>query len=194
MAQVIDRDRGDGNGTFNPPVKSGTSGSNKSNFSPNLLTSTGGLFGNTGALMTAYIGTNGKCYIAIHDQTSFDSEEDAEYDYPQMTPPSQYQDLRIQTYNLIMLQYRELGTAKFTISIDYYNRINDQYLNKQIPISISNTGKRKTFPDGKLHTRYIDFVISGERVQIKILRKANSGPLSIVKCIPCGSADEVPQM
>ena len=186
---------GGGKGPFNPPTQGGSS-SGKSTFNPGLITSTGGLFGTTGALMTPYISANGNCYIAVHDSTNFDTEEDAEYDYPQDTPPGQFQDLRNATYNLIMLQYRELGVAQFTINIWKYSKETDSYSNTPILIKIQNTYNRSSFPDKKLHTRFIGFggAISGERIQIKVTRKANSGPISITKLIPCGSADEVPQM
>lgn len=195
--QIFNPNSGIGhNGNFNPPNSGGSSGGNtKLTTSPSLLTSSGGLTGLSGLLMTPYFTPQGQCLVAIHDPTDFNCEEDCEYDYPQEIPPIQYQDSCDATWNRIKLKYRELGEVSFTLQIDYYNKTTDCFTTKKISLKISNPYPvRNTFPDNKIHTRYIPLVISGERPQIKVIRKANKGPLSITKLLFCGCADETPQM
>ena len=195
MTQPLKGNGGSGTGgSFNPPVQGG----NTNTFNVGLLTSTGGLSGITGLLMTPYKDQNGNGFIVVHDYTNFDCEENAEYDYPEYIPMDlgAYQEGQIVNCHLIKLKYRELGIANFIISVSAFNRNIDDFVTVNIPVAITNTNNRKTFPDKKIHTRFIGInpIISGERPQPKILRKVDSGPISITKLILCGNADEIPQI
>ena len=100
---------GERGGGFNPPTKGGSSGGNtKATINPSLLTSTGGLRGTAGLLMTPVINNAGDSFILVHDPNNFDTEEDVEYDYPEVIPPINYQDGRIASYHLLYYRYREL--------------------------------------------------------------------------------------
>jgi hypothetical protein len=185
--------------TFNPP-----SGSGKASIgaNPGLITSTGGLNGIDGLLLTPAISPiTGACFVINHDPTNFDCEESAEYFYRQEANYGQIPgEGRSCTIHLIILKYRELGVANFNVNITVFQQAIDDFVTVQIPVSIPTillTRKRKNlFPDSKIHTIKITppkGVIQGERPQISYSRKANSGPISISKLILCGNADETAQ-
>lgn len=176
-----------------PPAPKQPSGGTKSSTlggSPGLLTSTGGLFGVNGILLTpVFNNITQESYLIIMDSSNFNCDEDAEYDYPQVLPLEQ--EGRNVTCHLIILKYRELGLASFTINITVYQQTTDTFITQSYKVNIAS--KRSTFPDKRIHTKQIPIDITGERPQVTVTYKANSGPLSITKLILCGNADETPQ-
>jgi hypothetical protein len=198
MTQV-NRNGGGGGGGYNPPTKGGGTKSKANLSNPGLITSSGGLFGTSGLLLTPYVNnTTGQSYIIVHDPTNFDCEESAEYDFRQEIPMVQgnpYQEGTDVSCHLIKLKYRELGVTSFSINVTVYRKQTDDYFTTSITVNIEqvkNTPKR-TFPDKRIHTRFLSFLTTGERPQVSITRNANSGPMSITSLTLCGNADEVPQ-
>ncbi len=158
--------------------------------SPGLLTSTGGLFGINGVLLTPVINNmTGKSYILLMDSNDFNCEESAEYDFPQEIPPRESpQEGRDVNCHLIILKYRELGTARFNINVTTFEKDTDKFTTYSFPVIIT-----ALVPDNKIHTRYISISVPGERPQVSITRFGNTGPLSITSLTLCGNADTVPQ-
>lgn len=187
-----------GGGGFNPP-SGGGSGAGKSAITTTLITSTGGLIGIFGALLTPCIEpSSGNSFILTHMPEDFDTEEPAEYDYIQFAPEN-YEGRDV-TINQIVLKYREIGKAKFSVNITVFNKTLDDFETVQIPVVIPQKAlltknRKQSFPDNRIHTIRLApprGVIQGERPQITITRDANSGPISITKLTICGNMDEVP--
>lgn len=182
-----------GSGGYHPP-KSTPGGS------PGLLTSTGGLFGISGLLLApAFNSSTFKPYIIVIDPTNFNCEEAIQYTYRQ---EANYGKLpgegREASIHLIILKYREIGLANFSINITVFKKLIDDFNTVQIPVSIPTIplkGARiNKFPDGRIHTVRLSppkGVIQGERPQVTITAAANAGPFSITKLILCGNADEL---
>lgn len=165
---------------------------------PGLLTSTGGLYGTNGVLLTPVVNaTTGKSYIMLMDPSNFNTEENAEYDFPQVIPQGhEGEDV---SCHLIVLKYRELGAAQFSINITTYVRNEDTFVTQPFPVTIPplplSKARQATFPDERIHTFYISLpVITGERPQVTVTRNANSGPLSITSLTLCGNADQTKQL
>lgn len=173
-----------------PPKSKGNLGG-----SPGLVTSTGGLFGTTKALLLPFYDTkNRNVSLNIIDPTNFDTEEDAFYYFPSPN----IKDARAVTVHQVAIIYREIGPAIFSIGIIVYIRRTDKFVFKEVPIVISNTSPNidvvnAPFPDMKLHTRYSDLRIDGERPQVYLRRKADSGPISIISVTIAGHTD-VPEI
>lgn len=197
MVQVV-RDPpggvGGGGGSFNPPTtKTGSSAS-----SPGLLTSTGGLVGASSLLVAPCISAlSGATLVTIFDPTNFDTEESAEYDFPQETMYGEFNgECKFASINKVKVKYRELGIASCSINITVYLPKIDDFKTVQMPLKIPHIklskARQQTFPDGKLHTvtlHPVPGVITGERPQVTITRNAKSGPLSITRVILYGDAD-----
>src|SRR5258706_6609541 len=197
----IAKNGGGGGGGYNPPTKGGGTKSSTNLSNPGLITSSGGLFGTAGLLLTPYTNNvTGRSYIVVHDPTNFDCEEDAEYDFKQEIPQVQsnpYQEGRDVTCHLVILKYRELSVASFSVNVTVYRKQTDDYFTVQIPVKIKKIKDTKTriFPDNRIHTRNLSFdVITGERPQVTLTRDANSGPMCVTSLTLCGNADELPQM
>lgn len=171
--------------------------------SPGLLTSTGGLFATTGYLLApAWNNISQKPFIVVYDPSNFNCDEDAQYTYRQEANydriPGEGRECSI---HLVILKYRELGIANFSINITVFKKLIDDFITIQIPVKIPylplNTNKRKnSFPDNRIHTIRIapsNGVVQGERPQASITYKANSGPVSVTKLVLCGNADELSQ-
>lgn len=169
---------------------------------PQLLTSTGGLQGSLGALLTP-VNINQipgpSSYVMIHDANNFDTEEDCIY-YFREEVGSEYEGQYIQISKII-IKYRELGKAKFFIGISAYQQKTDSFKVVETEVSIPSVklskDRLKNFPDKKIHIINIappKGVIQGINPQVYIRRVANSGPLSITKLVACGYSDEVPQI
>lgn len=170
--------------------------------SPSLITSTGGLLGVNGILITpAFNQITNKSYIINYDSTNFDCEEDAQYSYRQEANFDKIGgEGRECTIHLLILKYRELGKARFNINITVFKQAYDDFVTYAIPINIPRLplkGARvNKFPDQQIHTMKIaplNGVIQGERPQVSYTRFKNSGPFSITKLIVCGNADEAAQ-
>lgn len=183
------------------PTKSGTTKSTIGN-NPGLITSTGGLSGNSEMLVTPYINTTtGNCHVTTYNSTDFDCEDDAEYDFRQEANYGQIPgEGRECTIHMIILKYRENGYAKFNLNITVFKQAIDDYQTVTIPVQIPPKPLTKArlakFPDGNIHTLKLyppNGVVQGERPQITITRKGKSGPMSITKLIICGNADETAQ-
>jgi hypothetical protein len=173
---------------------------------PGLLTSTGGLQGTSGFLLTPAFNpiTNASFFIG-HDPTNFNCDEAAEYDFRQECafPNIPYYEGRDVTIHQVILKYREIGIASFNVNITVFKKAIDDFETISIPVSIpaiplskASKTRKNNFPDGRIHTVRLappKGVVQGERPQITITSIANSGPYSITKLIICGNADEVAQ-
>lgn len=182
---------------FNPPSK-GTTGKVSTASSPGLLTSTGGLIGNSGFLITPVYNTIiNKPFISVIDPTNFDCEEDAVYYFRQEANYGQFPgEGREASFHRIILKYREIGKAFFNVNLTVYHKISDTFETISIPVTVPPisllVSKRINFPDFKIHTIKLTppkGVITGERPQLWLSRKANSGPHSVTKLVLCGNAD-----
>lgn len=168
---------------------------------PGLITSSGGLFGINGVLLTPVINNiTGNSYILLMDPSNFNCEDDGEYDFPQEIPPRNApQEGRDVTCHLIILKYREIGFAQFTINITTFEKDTDSFTSYPFVVNIPSkpltTKARKTnFPDKRIHTLRIPINVPGERPQVTINFKGNSGAHSITSLVLCGNADELPQI
>jgi hypothetical protein len=172
-----------GRNPYTPP-----SGKSTIKGSPGLLTSTGGLSGNNyRLLMPLFDSVFDKTYCAFIDADNNDSEEEAFYLFKQEdVMPSRF----VSVHKLIVM-YRELGVANFSVGIQVYNRQVNKFYQKSMALEIpARKQKGFPFPDGTLREMPVDFVIEGERPQIFIRRKANSGPLCITRIHMIGKADQ----
>lgn len=168
---------GGGTGTVSRASKTG---------SPGLITSTGGLFGDTGLLLVPFFDVKlGKNYLANWDSSNFDTEEDCTYFF-------KMEDLDVGRNIAIhkaVLVYRDIGRCRLTVGVTSYLATDDKYNTKSQTKFIGH----KT-PDLKLHTQDFNFVITGERPQLFVSRKANDGPFSAVSLTMVGHADEKEQL
>lgn len=157
--------------------------------SAGLLTSTGGLFGGTGLLFAPFynIRTN-KSYILQYDTSSFNCEEDGQYDFP--SPDSPNGVGRKVTIHKVILVYREIETAKFYVGVRAYISETDSFIFEEKLVKISP----KKPPDNKLHTRKLSIIVTGERPQPYIRWIRNNGGFSVIKLTLCGNADEKDQV
>jgi hypothetical protein len=149
-------------------------------------------------MMAPYLNTtNGYPYVIIYDPSNFNCEEAGEYDFRQEIPVVNQmpQEGRNVSCHLIILKYRELGVATFSVNVTVYNRLTDTFSTRSIIVNIQFV-KGRTFPDKRIHTRYIGLkpLITGERPQVTLTFNANSGPWSVTSLTLCGNADELPQL
>lgn len=167
------------------PTKSNLGGS------PGLITSTGGLYGSKFALLIPWYDTKNKnISLNVIDSDNFNCEEDAFYYF--MQPDVSI--AKAVTVHQVAIIYREIGPASFFIGVIVYIRRTDTFVFKEVPVLITNDSPNIDmvnfpFPDGKLHTRYVDIRIDGERPQAYIKRFADSGPLAITSVTLAGHAD-----
>jgi hypothetical protein len=174
---------GRGGGPFRPPV-----GKSTLKGSPGLITSTGGLFGtNFNLLMPLFDTVFNKTYLALVDPDNNDTEEEAFYIFKQEdVMPS-----RVVSVHKLIVVYRELGPAKFSVGVQVYIRKANKFYQKSVALQIVDRKDiTAPFPDRKLRELPVDLVIEGERPQVFIRRKANSGPLCITRIHMVGHADE----
>jgi hypothetical protein len=181
-------DRLQGEGFFpapGPPVPPPKKGVNPGG-SPGLLTSTGGLFGLTGALYVPFFDSLNNIYHAVLlDSNDFNCEEDAFYYF-------KVEDVNIgrscDIHKLVVV-YRNLGIGKVTFGVGIYQPQAKtdalKFVTKTVTKSLGNISANK-----KLYTQNFDLVISGERPQAFFTRKANDGPISIVSVVMVGDAGE----
>lgn len=185
----------------NPSGNKPGSGKSASNIgaNPGLVTSTGGIIGFSGYLLSPVFNTVTKnSYVLVMDPNNFNCEEASQYVFPQTIPPlNAPQEGRDVSCHLMILKYRELGVASFTITIWTFNKTTDSFQSVTYNISIPAIplkGSRKLlFPDGKIHTLRIPIQVNGERPQPVIFSNANAGPYSIVSLTLCGNTDETAQ-
>ena len=179
---------------FKPPV-----GTSTIQGSPGLLTSTGGLLGVAPLLLVPTFDFQlQRNYLGVINPNDFNCEEDAAYFFRE----EEVQLERVVSIHKIILTYREIGAADFIVGVTVYNWQDDSYNTKTINVSIAPPilkdskdrkilRRRNVFPDNKIHTKRLSLVISGQRPQLFITRKAESGPLSIVRATIIGKADEM---
>lgn len=146
---------------------------------PSLITSTGGLFGFNNALIVPFfdIRTN-LSYFVVYDPTDFNCEEDCLYKFRlESGEPGKEIDVV-----KIFLEYRDLGPVKFNVIVTatQYNKAKreEKIQRVSVPVSVGNKN-----PDNKIHSYYVDLKVIGERPQLSIFRKADAGPLSIIRAV-----------
>lgn len=183
MGQQFLPNGGGSGGGFKPPV-----GKTTIKGSPGLFTSTGGLFGsNYKLLMPLFDSVFDKTYLALIDADDGNCEEEAFYIFKQEdVMPS-----RVVSVHKLIVLYEELGPARFTVGVQVYLRQPNKFYQQSKEVFIKpRKDKDNPFPDGKLRELPIDLVIEGERPQVFIRRKGNSGPLSITRIHMIGKADQ----
>lgn len=159
--------------------------------SPGLVTSTGGLYGVDRALLIPFFDSKyNNTSLQIIDSDNFDTEEDAFYYFPS---PDIKTGRAVTVHNVVLI-YREIGLATFQVGVIVYVRKTDKFEFIERELKITNVSPKTNkvnpaFPDQKLHTRYADINISGERPQAYLRRSADSGPLSIISLTMAGHAD-----
>lgn len=174
---------GGGLGPFKPPV-----GKSTIRGSPGLLTSTGGLFGTDfKLLMPLFDSVFDKTYLALINPDDNNCEEEAFYLFKQEdVMPS-----RTVSIHKLIVVYKELGPARFSVGVQVYIRKTNKFYQQSRLLTIKPRNDRDApFPDGKLRELPVDLVIEGERPQVFISRKANSGPLCITRIHMIGKAEE----
>ena len=197
-----------GGGGFGGGGGSGSGGGTKSKTgsSPGLITSTGGLVGNSGLLLAPAFNTITLIpFVVLLDANNFNCEENSQYTFRQEANfekvPGEGRSCSI---HLIILKYREIGTVSFNINITVFNQMLDSFINTAIPVSIPiipytqmSKERKNKFPDNRIHTVKLSppqGAVSGERPQLSITVTGGKGPLAITKIIMCGNADESSQM
>jgi len=184
----FDPSGGEGSGTgghpYNPPV-----GKSTIQGSPGLLTSTGGLIGtNFALLMPVFDIKFQKTYLAFIDSSDFNTEDDCFYTFRQ-------EDVMINrkvSVHLLVVTYREIAKATFTIGVQVFMAETNSFKISSKEVKIDKPlDKKAIFPSGSLKTKKIPIsVIAGERPQVFISRKADSGALAITRVMMVGKADE----
>jgi hypothetical protein len=177
--------RGGGMGSPGLPAPAPAKGKNPGG-SPGLLTSTGGLFGLTGALFAPFLNTDSDTnYALLFDPSDFNCEEDAFYDF-------KVEDVNVGcscTIHKLVVIYRNIGLVEVTFGVRVYQPLavgNKKFVTaKQTKV----IGTKK--PNFKLYTENFNVEASGERPQAFMFRKANKGPLSVVSVVMVGDAQEV---
>ena len=174
---------GGGGNPYTPPA-----GKSTIKGSPGLLTSTGGLFGQRfKLLMPLFDSVFDKTYCALIDPDDNNCEEEAFYLFKQEdVMPS-----RVVSVHKLLVYYKELGIAKFTVGIQVYLRSVNKFQQKSVELTIADRKDRKArFPDGRLRVMLVDLVIEGERSQVFIARRANSGSICVTRIHMVGKADQ----
>lgn len=165
-------------GGGSPPGSSGGGGSPSSPAPINLanLPTTGGLQGFFPVFLISGFDEFAQTFLMYQqDSTQFNCEEDVEYDF-RLEEISPGNDVTIHN---IVLRYRDLGVVTFTVYIvSTDNTIKP--ISRQITIG-------NTIPTNKLFTFKVDISSTFEAPQIKIIRKANAGPLCITKVLAVAS-------
>lgn len=174
---------GGGRNPYKPPA-----GKSTIKGSPGLLTSTGGIGGNNyRLLMPMFDSVFDKTYLALVDPNDNNCEEEAFYLFKQ----EDVMPGRVVSVHKLLVYYKELGTARFTVGVQVYIRDANKFFQKSRELMIvDRLDKNAPFPDGKLRELAVNFVIEGERPQVFIRRKANSGPLCITRVHMIGHADQ----
>lgn len=177
--------RGGTNGPPSLPAPPPSRGTNPGG-SPGLLTSTGGLFGLTGALFAPFLDSKtGANYALLFDPSDFNCEEDAFYDFKvEDINPGRSCDI----HKLVVI-YRNLGLVKVTFGVRAYLPLVKKDQDKFVTKTVTKMLGTKV-PNFKLYTINIDLVVSGERPQVFMSRKADDGPLTIINVIMVGDAGE----
>src|SRR3990172_7403026 len=136
-----------------------------------LIPSSGGLVGFSGKIAVRFFVGVRKTFKAIFDPPDFDCEESAEYRFKVEDVKEGFKP----TINRVRILYRNLGRAKFTVTVKSVKQVHSETLE----VGDSSADK-------KIYTVLSSPVITDEMPQLIITRLANSGPLSIVSATLCG--------
>jgi hypothetical protein len=182
MSRALDGGSGGGGGGGNPPSpkpKAGPLGAN-----PSLITATGGLFGTNNVLLVPFYDTRvNQSFFVLYDPTNFNCEDDCFYDFRLEDVQAAH---NIDIHKVYFL-YRDLGKVKFTVTVTAteFNRVTkkETTVSKSVQVTWGSG-------DNKLHSYFVDLKVVGERPQLHLFRKADAGPLAIVRAILIGHSDE----
>lgn len=143
---------------------------------------------NGGVLATTYLlfvpvqdSSSGLCYIGTFSSTNFDDSKDGgSYSYRQedIAPDA------VATVHRIWITYRDLGAAKFTITLSGTND-DGQVVTSSAVVQVGNV-----VPTNALFTEPFGLQLTCFRPQLTISRVAGSGPLSIVRVRMEGETEE----
>lgn len=143
---------------------------------------------NGGVLATTYLlfvpvqdSSSGLCYIGTFSSTNFDDSRDGgSYSYRQedIAPDA------VATVHRIWITYRDLGAAKFTITLSGTND-DGQVVTSSAVVQVGNV-----VPTNALFTEPFGLQLTCFRPQLTISRVAGSGPISIVRIRMEGETEE----
>lgn len=134
---------------------------------PSLITASGGLTGFESMLLIPMYDPEFKTYfVATFDYEDFNTENDCEYYYRQENP---FPGRQI-TCSGARITYRNLGVCTVEVGVSTTQAIKSE-------TRIIGTKAA----DKKLYTEAFSFVVTGERPQLYVKRKADKGPLSIIE-------------
>jgi len=85
----------------------------------------------------------------------------------------------------VIMQYKDIGVVKLTISIDGTNDDNKAITSSAI-VTIGSAAAT-----GKIYTKFIDLVFTGFRPQLTWQRAANAGPVCVTSMSMVGEVEEV---
>lgn len=175
----------------NPPKSGSGGGAAKSSAAaPSLITSTGGLFGGAFALLVPFFDLRTNSFVfAIIDPNNFDSEEDCVYNFKMEDVKSG----RVVDIHKVYLQYRDLGKVSFDVSVTA-TQFNRSTQKEKIEVATKTVKVGTTKGDQRIHSYFVDLKVQGERPQLSIVRKKDSGPLSIVTAMLIGNVSEENQL
>lgn len=153
------------------------------------VTSTGGLQGSLGLLLTPFFVNNIRRFAFFaYDTTDFDCEEDCVYNF-------KMEDVkigRVCDIHKVYFQYRDIGKVTMTWTVSAY--LLNRTTGKESFPSKSKTVTVGGLSDNKIHSKFVDLKITGERPQLSLLRKANNGPLAIITAMFVGNMSEEEQV
>lgn len=145
-------------------------------------TENGGVIGSTYLLFVPVQDIRtGLCYIGTYDVTSFDDSGDGgSYSY-------RAEDIvkhKTPTVNKVILIYRDLGSAKLTVTLAVTND-NAQVKTASVDVQIGNA-----IPTGALITKLVYLQLTGYRPQLTLSRKAGDGPVCITSATMSGEIED----
>lgn len=163
--------------------------------SPGLSTSTGGLFGIQQMYLVPVVDrVNSKIWLDIIDPSNFNCENDWFYIFPSQEVKKSFEGKEV-TISKVVLTYREIGAAKFTVGVVAYRQADDNFVGQEQIVKIADVKGEVVnqvnplFPDGQLHTIALNFLVQGQRPYAYIKGKGNSGSVSITNFMLVGHAD-----
>lgn len=159
-------DNGGGGGGF-PSGGGSTGGATQQAGNIASIAASGGLTGGEYLILIPVLDVNtGERYIGYFDVNDLDTETESIY----VTGQAEIMEGRQITVSRVRIIYRDLGLAKLDVTV----KTSQKSLTKTKGIGSSNV-------TGELVTDYVDMVVTGERPQLIISRKAGYGPVSIIK-------------
>lgn len=188
MSVPYSQDGGPGGGGYGgggKPPGGGSKSKGTVGSQPSLITSTGGLYGYNNALLIPYQDANGRTYLVIYDPANYNTEEDCVYEFKlEDISPGRAIDI-----HQVYFQYRDLGLVNFTVTVR--GTLYDRATKKETLVSKTVIVKwGTTNADRKIHSYYVDLKTVCERPQLRVVRKADQGPLAIIRAMMFGNSDE----